>query len=458
MLAATRHCSRTWGAMRQVATGIHNTIGRLFCYLGKSIQYLSRAHTVHTRHLGSNRVEIVFTPNPGVQEKPFQCENRMGALEAVAKVFTAEIASLEHPVCIHRGGDSCRYIISWKTSHLLIWKRIRNYVALSAFVICPVLFMLLHKTAWAWAVPVLIYALLVSFFLYYSEHVEKKILEISLKSQAELANSLLDEINMRHNNAVLIQEIGQAASMILDSKKLLKLVTEAMQKRLDFDRGMIMLADEEETHLIYTAGYGYNPEDEEYLTSVEFNLDKPQSKGPAVESFRMQKPILIDDISKIADDLSKRTQKFAKMIGAKSFVCVPIVFENKSLGVLMVDNIKSKRPLTQSDVSLLMGIATQIAISKNNATSYQKVLESEERFRSLSENAPDIIYTLDINGSFTYINPLWEKILGHHPDEVIGRKFIDFMRTEDARDYAVIFEQVRDGKLILRDRSRHHSA
>ena len=63
--------------------------------------------------------------------------------------------------------------------------------------------MLLHKTAWAWAVPVLIYALLVSFFLYYSEHVEKKILEISL-SQAELANSLLDEINMRHSNAVLI--------------------------------------------------------------------------------------------------------------------------------------------------------------------------------------------------------------------------------------------------------------
>ena len=57
---------------------------------------------------------------------------------------------------------------------------------------------------------------------------------------------------------------------------------------------MITLADEEETSLIYTAGYGYNPEDEEYLTSVEFNLDKPESKGPAVESFRMQKPILID--------------------------------------------------------------------------------------------------------------------------------------------------------------------
>ena len=443
--------SRTWGAMRQVATGFI-TPSAAYSMLGKVIQYLSRAHTVHTRNLGSNRVEIVFTQNPGVQEKPFQCENRMGALEAVAKVFTAELASIEHPVCIHKGGDSCRYIISWETSHLLTWKRIRNYVALSAFVVCPALFILLHKTAWAWAVPVLIYILLVSFFLYYSENVEKRELEINVKSQAELANSLLDEINMRHSNALLIQEIGQAASMILDSEKLIKLIMEAMEKRLDFDRGMILLADQEKTHLIYTAGYGYNPEYEEYLTSVEFNLDKPHSRGPAVESFRMQKPILIDDISKIEDNLSKRSQKFAQMMGATSFISVPIIFENESLGVLMVDNIRSKRPLRQSDVSLLMGIATQIAISMNNATSYQKVLESEERFRSLSENAPDIIYTLDLNGSLTYINPVWEKILGHRPDEVLGRKFFDFVRTEDIGVYTHLFEQIRDGKLVLRDR------
>jgi len=88
----------------------------------------------------------------------------------------------------------------------------------------------------------------------------------------------------------------------------------------------------------------------------------------------------------------------------------------------------------------------------NNATSYQKVLESEERFRSLSENAPDIIYTLDINGSFTYINPVWEKILGHRPDEVLGRKFFDFVRTEDIGVYTHLFGQIRDGKLVLRDR------
>ena len=443
--------SKAAGAVSQYALGFI-TPSVAYSVLGKLHHFFSRACTIHVRSLGKSQVEIVAIQNPGVEEKPFQCENRIGTFEAIAKLFTAKFAAIEHTSCIHRGGGNCRYIISWEKAPSFAWKTIRNYVALSAFVVCPALFFILHDTEWAWAVPVLLYVSLVLVFIFYSEHVEKGELAVTLKNQGDLANTLLDEINIRYNNALLVQEIGQATAMILDSEKLLKLVMEAMEKRLDFDRGMILMANQERTRLIYAIGYGYNPEHEEYLAGVEFHLDRPHSRGPAVESFRSQKPILIDDISKIADNLSKKSHEFARMMGAKSFICVPIVFENESLGVLMVDNINSKRRLTQSEVSLLMGIATQIAISMNNAISYQKVLESEERFRSLSGNAPDIIYTLDFNGSFTYINPVWEKILGHRTDEVIGQKFIDFMTAEDARDFTVVFEQVKDGKLVLRDR------
>ncbi|NCQ32935.1 MAG: GAF domain-containing protein, partial [Armatimonadetes bacterium] len=46
---------------------------------------------------------------------------------------------------------------------------------------------------------------------------------------------------------------------------------------------------------------------------------------------------------------------------------VPIIYEGKSEGILAVDNYRSHRPHNQSEVSLLMGIAPQIAISINNA-------------------------------------------------------------------------------------------
>jgi PAS domain S-box-containing protein len=72
--------------------------------------------------------------------------------------------------------------------------------------------------------------------------------------------------------------------------------------------------------------------------------------------------------------------------------------------------------------------------------------ESEERFRSLSENAPDLIATMDLEGSFTYVNPAWKKLLGHERHEVLGRYFIDFVRVEDAPEYVRVFKRVFQGE------------
>ena len=143
--------SKAAGTASQYALGFI-TPSVAYSVLGKLHHIFSRHCTIHTRSLGSNKVEVVATPNPGVEEKPYQCENRIGTFEAIAKLFTAKFASIEHPTCIHRGGNSCRYIISWERTPSLLWKTIRNYVVLSAFVVCPVLFFILHDTEWLWAV------------------------------------------------------------------------------------------------------------------------------------------------------------------------------------------------------------------------------------------------------------------------------------------------------------------
>ena len=121
------------------------------------------------------------------------------------------------------------------------------------------------------------------------------------------------------------------------------------------------------------------------------------------------------------------------------------------MGILIVDNVQSKNPLGQTEMSLLMGIAPQIGISINNAIAYQKIKESEARFRSLSENAPDIIYTLGINGEFTYVNPAIETILGYRPEEIIGKYFVDITRKEDVAKYIKSFKQVRDQKQTIKE-------
>jgi PAS domain S-box-containing protein/putative nucleotidyltransferase with HDIG domain len=440
--------SRASGALGQYVMGFINP-AMAYAVLEKISSHLSRSAVLKTKAIGADQIEAKVVLRPGVVEKPYQCLNRMGTMESLAMLFTNKLASIEHPVCIHKGGDCCLYIITWEKTPAFVWKKIRSYSLVIGFLICLLSLGILRSAYWD--TLVLLYMIMVMGVTLYTEHLEKEELLANIHNQGDAADRLLDQINRRYNESLLIQEIGQASSMILEVDELLKFIMESLGKRLDFDRGMIMLANKQKDSLVYTVGYGYNPRDENYLKSVKFHLDNPLSKGVAVEAFRKQKPILVNDVSEIENDLSMKSLDFVRAMGSQSFICVPVIYKEESMGIVIVDNVQSKKPLSQTEMSLLMGIAPQIGISINNAIAYQKIKESEARFRSLSENAPDIIYTLGINGEFTYINPAIEKILGFRPDEITGKYFVDITRKEDISKYIKSFKEVRDQKQTIKE-------
>jgi PAS domain S-box-containing protein len=49
--------------------------------------------------------------------------------------------------------------------------------------------------------------------------------------------------------------------------------------------------------------------------------------------------------------------------------------------------------------------------------------ESEERYRFLVQNSPDIVFQIDSEGRFTYLGETIERITGFTPDELIGQHF-----------------------------------
>jgi PAS domain S-box-containing protein len=417
--------------------------------LGKIALKMSRAYIIKTKVIASNQVELTFKTKPGVAEKPYQCENRMGLLESIAKLFTKESPNIEHPTCMHRGDELCKYLISWKRSPASFYKQMGYYSLLGGFLLCTTLFFILPSLP---CLVCIILSLLVSTaFFYYAGHLERIELVDTLRNQGNAADELINQTNRLYDEALLIQEIAQATSNILDIDSLFIFVMEALGKRLDYSRGMIMIPNKGRTRLVYTAGYGYKPEYEELLRKTEFHLDKPQSKGQLVLTFKEQKPFFINNVSKVENIISEKSTDFVKTLGVTSFISIPIIYEGQSEGILAVDSPKSKRPLNTTDLNLLMGIAPQIGISINNARSYKLIQEREERFRALSENAPDIIYTLGIDGTFTYVNPSWENILGHKAEEVIGKSFIDFARKEDIQTYVNFVKSVKKNKEMFRD-------
>jgi len=178
----------------------------------------------------------------------------------------------------------------------------------------------------------------------------------------------------------MTNEIGLTISRHNTMEDILSNVIRVSEKRLDFDRGLILLANPDRTKLNFRVGFGYTGEQYKMIKSTAFNLDRPDSKGVFIVSFREQKPFLINDINDIEGTLSSRSLAFARIIGAQSFVCCPIICDNESIGVLAVDNLTSKRPLIQSDISLLIGVASVLGISIRNA----ELMEARERqFQSL---------------------------------------------------------------------------
>jgi PAS domain S-box-containing protein len=130
-----------------------------------------------------------------------------------------------------------------------------------------------------------------------------------------------------------------------------------------------------------------------------------------------------------------------------------MVYESQSLGIMAVDNIKGKRQLTQSDVNLLMGVAYQTAVSIFSVMSYTKLMISEERYRSLYDNAPTPYFSIDArNGIILNCNLAAVRLLGHTRVQLLGSQWCDyFSQDADNRTRAVRIDcALKQGQPILR--------
>jgi len=352
------------GMMRQYVLGMVGP-AKVYELINKSSANFTRSCVFASKKISSHSIEITVTPRPDCQERPFQCENRIGFLEALGMVFHKKLPHVEHTECTFKGGKVCRYLITWEKPRLTAWQEVRN--ASAALVVSETCLTLLFDplTALKSALPVcLVIALLTA--ISRLKH-QKEALQERLDNFKGTTDNLLDQINLNYNNALVTNEIGQAISRQTNIDDILASVVLVLEKRLDYDRGLILLANPKKTKLVFRAGFGYPKEHVNTLVKTTFHLNRPESQGVFVISMREQKPFLVNDINELDGNLSLRSLEFARKLGSQSFICCPIICDGESVGILAVDNLKSKRPLLQSDISLLMGIAPVIGIAIQNA-------------------------------------------------------------------------------------------
>ena len=370
----------TLGVMRQYVLGLVGA-ARTFKLINKSSLKLTRSSTFQSRNISANSVEVVVTPNEGVSEKPFQCENRVGFFEAVVLLFGHKRPHIEHPECMFKGANSCRYIITWENSLPLIFKRVGTGMALLYVIASLALSVLgqweLLKNLSHLLVPVLllIVAIIVT--------IEKRELKEILDNTNATTETLIEQIDSNFNNSLMINEVGQVLNDCTHTDGIFELVIKIIENRLNYDRGMVFLANAERNRLILQADFGYSPEHRDLLETLFFHINLTVTRTGIVGFLQDQMPLLVNDMNEIGEDPSPAIFNIFEKTGTQSFICSPIISEGRFIGLLLVNNITKRRKLVASDASLLMGIASVIGISLRNAELIEeKIRHEKERYKT----------------------------------------------------------------------------
>ncbi|MEQ8203517.1 MAG: PAS domain S-box protein, partial [Smithellaceae bacterium] len=101
----------------------------------------------------------------------------------------------------------------------------------------------------------------------------------------------------------------------------------------------------------------------------------------------------------------------------------------------MQDSSKTRKQLIEELTSLKEKIGKLEKAEFSSNTVRTESADTEYKYRRLVENMPALICTFLPDSTLTYVNKSYSDFFRKRPDELIGKKFLDFLPDETTRDH-----------------------
>jgi PAS domain S-box-containing protein len=151
----------------------------------------------------------------------------------------------------------------------------------------------------------------------------------------------------------------------------------------------------------------------------------------------------------------------AEGLGATSVVAVPMFGAAGPLGVMCVLD-RRHRTFTEFELALLRAFAAHAALAIENARLSRDLVAAEARYRYLVEGSPDVVWSVDEQLRFTFVNATGARLLGWTAEEMIGQdsEIVHHPSTDEEihRQLTALMEHPENGALFrcnLRHRDGH---
>jgi len=260
-------------------------------------------------------------------------------------------------------------------------------------------------------------------------------------------NKMSDRLNHQFKELSMLAKIGKTMANILSKDKLIQAASNALETYLDFDHGMILMADERHNRLYYAGGFGYSDEEVCHFHNFELEAFDNPSDDPISSAFIDQKPKSVTGMAGATTDQSNSPNLFLNSTESQYRICIPIIYEKESLGVLVLERATLQESNKASDEKLLTGVASQLAVSIANITSYNKLMESEARFRQSFDYAASGMALLGLDGYFMEFNEFFLNMLGFPEHELFGSTILKICHPEDVDFVAASLQKLINGEI-----------
>jgi diguanylate cyclase (GGDEF)-like protein/PAS domain S-box-containing protein len=157
-------------------------------------------------------------------------------------------------------------------------------------------------------------------------------------------------------------------------------------------------------------------------------------------------------------------QKYYERAHILSSAFFAVMFQKDLLGMISFSS-SVRRDFTPDEVEFLQALVSQAATIIQGLRLYRKLdasqrelRESEERFRSLVQNASDLITVIEPDTTVRYQSPSSRRLLGYAAEELVGTRLSDLLHVDDVARVLASFGDAmrkRDSVTVAEARIRH---
>ena len=237
------------------------------------------------------------------------------------------------------------------------------------------------------------------------------------------------DITERINNEKQLQKNLEQLQMLSSISLLFNQSLENLDEQLDLSIALIG------QHLSADHSYIIETSAEGILASNNFEWynDSPENEQLQVnyaDALPFEKELKQGDLI-VADtnSLAKPLQNLLQKQNIKALLAFPFSTGGLVSGIVGVD-MRQTRHWTEQDIELLKTYANLLGSVFERAHTEIRLIQSEEKYRSLVENLSEVIFQTDLSYAIEYLNPAWENITEYTPEESSGQNFLNFIVEE----------------------------